>query len=114
MLDKPSVTLPTAKSMSAAATERERRIAATIEKQQGLLAARQSLANRLRKSRSEPATLVRTLRAHIDRIGTRQEPPPGASAQSQMLVAPGLGVDARFRSKALPRTAQESRLRSAP
>src|SRR5208283_2993415 len=96
MLDEPGVTLPAAKSVSAAAAERERRIAAAIEKQESLLAARQSFADRKREPRRKPTARSRTFRAHVDRISAREKSPASASAQTQMPIAPPLGVDARF------------------
>ena len=96
MLDEPGVALGAAEAMAAMAAQRQRRIAAPIEKQQRLFAARDRLADRQRKPRRDPSAARRAFLAHVDRFERRHGPRARARIESQITVAPAHGVDARF------------------
>src|SRR5579871_6419637 len=61
VLHQPSVAIRTAQAMSASATERKRRVAAPVQEQKRLLAARERLADGTLKPRRDPAPAWRPL-----------------------------------------------------
>ena len=71
MLDQPGVAIGTAEAMAAAAAQRQGRIAAPIEEEQRLLAARDGLGRLRRQTRRDPAPALRALVAHVDRLDAR-------------------------------------------
>ena len=88
MLDEPGGTLRTLKSMSAFAAQRQRCIASSVEKQQGLLLTRQRFVDRVDHQRTEPTTFVGRMGAHIDRLQIRHfNPGKGVLAAPHAYIA---------------------------
>ena len=93
MLDQPGRALRAFDAVPAGAAERERRIAAAIEEQQGLFARGQCLLHRLDDRRRQPAAAGRWLAPEIDRRQLRQLLAAVTGRQMQRAVAGRRDVD---------------------
>ena len=78
MVHQPGVAIRTGEAKTAAAAERERRIAPAIEKEEGLLAAFERGAHGLSQTRRDEAAARRAFRAQIDGFDHRKMLTPEA------------------------------------
>ena len=72
MFYQPSVAILTTKSMTANATKRQWRVAASIEKKQRLFLTRKSFTNGEGKLWRDPFAFIWTFTAHVDGVKLRQ------------------------------------------
>ena len=103
MFDEPGGAIRALETVAAGAAERQRRIAAPVEKKQRLFAGGQRLAHSRDERRRNPVAARRRLPAQIDSGDRRQLRAAKARGEPQMLVAALFGIDARIRSTASPR-----------
>ena len=93
VIDQPGIAVGTGQAKSALPAERERRVAATVEEQERLLAALDRAPHRLRQSRRDEAPARRTFEAQIDRLDGGKMRSAEAFRQVQAGVAAAPGVD---------------------
>ena len=93
VIDQPGVAIGAGEAEAAGAAQRQRRIAAAIEKKQRLLAALQRDFYRARERRRDEAAGRRPLAAQIDRLDRRQTLAAEALGQREPLIAAAPGID---------------------
>ncbi len=96
VLDEPGCAIRTLEAMPAGAAERQRRIAAPVEKEQRLLAGGKRLADGGGQRRRKPFSARRRHAPQIDRFDRRQFGAAETRGEPQVFVAALLGIDARF------------------
>ena len=99
VLHQPGGAVRAAHPVAAVAAERQRRVAAAVQEQHRLLAARERLADRLDQHRAEEAPALRRPGAQVDRLDRRQPGPAVALRQAQRGVAPALHVVERLQAR---------------
>src|ERR1700722_10174135 len=92
MLDQPRRAIGTLEAMAAGATERQRRIAAPGEEEQGLLALPSRRPDRGDQTRRKPAPARRALAAQVDRLEIGHLARAEARGKLQPAVPALLGV----------------------
>src|SRR6185312_10492247 len=92
MLDEPSRAIRTLELEATVAADGNRRITATIEEQQRLLATRQGLSHSLDQHRREPLAALRRGGAHVDGRNGRKARSLVTDAEPDVPVAALLGV----------------------
>ena len=96
VLDQPARAVFALETVAADPAQRQRRIAAPVQEQQRLLAARQRLLHRGQQHRRNEAAALRRMAAHVNCVEVRQVRLGKAARQPQMPVAAMVGVDAAF------------------
>jgi len=76
--------------------QEKRRVAAAIEEQERLLAARKRALHGLRQSRRDETSARRAFRLHVDRLDVRQMLAAEALRQRQAAIAPAPRIDLGF------------------
>ena len=93
VLDQPGRAVRAFELEAAFPAERHRRIAATVQEQQRLLAAPERLGDRIDENRREPAPALGRICAHVDRGDGGKTGGLVADAKPDMAIAALLGVD---------------------
>src|SRR6266567_9106617 len=96
VIDQPGVAVRTIEPEAAGAAQRERRIAATIEEQQGLLTAFQRRLHRTGKTRRDEASARRAFAPQVDRLDRRFALTAKAQRQREAMIASAPRVDLGF------------------
>ncbi len=96
MIDQPGIADIAGEAVAAGAAQRQRSIAAPIEKQQRLLAALDGVQNSLCKARRNEAAAIRAFDAQIDRLDVRHMLATEAGRQGDTAVAALAGIDFGF------------------
>src|SRR5712692_709059 len=96
VIDQPGIAVRTVEPEAAGAAERERRIAAAIEEQQGLLAPFQRSLDRACKARRDEAPARRAFALQVDRLDRRFALTAEAQRQREAMIASAPRVDFGF------------------
>ena len=96
MVDQPGIAIRTVETETARPAQCEGRIAATIEKQQRLLAARQRYRDGFGQPRRNETSARWTLATHVDRFDRWQMCAPETLGQMHMPVTAAARIHFRF------------------
>src|SRR4051812_21706793 len=96
MIDQPGIAVRTIEPQAAGAAKRERRISASIEKQQRLLPAFERRLHGTCKARRDEASARRAFALQVDRFNRGLALPPEALWQRNAAVAPAPRVHLGF------------------
>ena len=96
VLDEPGGAVGTLVAVRAGPAQRERRIAAPVEKEERLLAARERVLHGEHEGRRQPASRHHRLSLEVDGADVRQGAAAEALGQIEPGVASALGIDARL------------------